>query len=170
MHDPMTEAVTAYLGLGGNVGDVAASMQAALDRLGAHPGCGVTAVSRVFRTPPWGPVEQDWYLNACVAIETDLDAPALLDFVLQIERSLGRVRLTRWGPRTLDIDILLYGDEPVSLDNLTIPHPRMAERAFVMVPLADIASEVVLDGRTIRDHAEAFRENDIELTDVDLRF
>ena len=165
---PMTETVTAYLGLGGNVGEVAESMRAALRRLQGHPACRVTAVSRVFRTPPWGPVKQDWYLNACVEVETSLAAPDLLDLVLDTERALGRVRTMRWGPRTLDIDILLYGEEPVALENLTIPHPRMAERAFVMVPLADIAGDVVLEGRAIRDYAEDFRDEGLEVTEISI--
>lgn len=165
----MTEVVAAYLGLGGNVGDVAASMRAALERLEAHPGCRIVAISGVYRTPPWGPVEQDWYLNACVAIETSLSAPDLLAFALEIEQALGRVRATRWGPRTLDIDILLYGKETVRLDNLTIPHPRMTERAFVMVPLADIAGDFSLDGRTIRDYAGSFRDEGLEATEILLK-
>lgn len=164
----MTEPVTAYLGLGGNVGDVAASMRSALGQLDGHPACRITAVSRVFRTPPWGPVEQDWFLNACAEIETGLPAPELLSLVLETERELGRVRTTRWGPRTLDIDILLYGDEPVALENLTIPHPRMGERAFVMVPLADIAGDVMLDGRTIRYYAESFSNEGLEVADVSI--
>lgn len=163
---PMADRVTAYLGLGGNVGDVAASMQAALDRLNAAPSCKVVAVSRVFRTPPWGPVEQDWFLNACAEIATDLSAPELLALVLRTERDLGRVRDKRWGPRTLDIDILLYGDGTVELDNLTIPHPRMAERAFVMVPLADIAGDVILAGRPIRAYAEAFADEGLQVSDA----
>lgn len=164
----VAETVVAYLGLGGNVGDVAASMRSALERLDASPGCRIAAVSRVFRTPPWGPVEQDWYLNACVRIETTLSAPDLLALALETEKQLGRVRETRWGPRTLDIDILLYGDSTVSLDNLTIPHPRMTERAFVMVPLADIAPDVVLAGKSVREHADAFRDEGLETTDIRL--
>lgn len=166
MPAPMADRVTAYLGLGGNIGDVAASMQAAIDRLNADPSCKVVAVSRVFRTPPWGPVEQDWYLNACAEIETELSALDLLDLVLRTERDLGRVRDTRWGPRTLDIDILLYGDGAVELDNLTIPHPRMAERAFVMVPLADIAGDVMLSGRPIRSYADTFADEGLKISDA----
>ncbi|MCI5077265.1 2-amino-4-hydroxy-6-hydroxymethyldihydropteridine diphosphokinase [Oricola sp.] len=162
----MAERVVAYLGLGGNVGDVAASMRAALRQLDDHPACSLTAVSRVYHTPPWGPVEQDWYLNACVRIETSLSAPDLLSLVLRIERDAGRVRETRWGPRTLDIDILLYGAAPVSLENLTIPHPRMTERAFVMAPLADIAGDLVLEGRTIGEHAEALPDEGLKVTDI----
>lgn len=164
----MADPVTAYLGLGGNVGDVASAMRGALEAIDAHPSCRVTGVSRVFRTPPWGPVAQEWYLNACAAIETRLSAPDLLSFVLETEKAFGRVRTTRWGPRTLDIDILLYGTAPVSLENLTIPHPRMIERAFVMVPLADIAPDVVLEGRSVRDHAAAFADDGLEVTDIRL--
>lgn len=164
----MTDTVTAYLGLGGNVGDVAEAMRSALRLLDAHPQCRLVAVSRVFRTPPWGPVEQDWFLNACAAFETSLNAPDLLALALETERALGRVRETRWGPRTLDIDILLYGDTPVSMENLTIPHPRMAERAFVIVPLADIAPDIVLNGRTILDRASDFGDEGLEVTDIGL--
>jgi len=164
----VADRLTAYLGLGGNVGDVAAAMRGALKAIDTHPACRVIAVSRVFRTPPWGPVEQDWYLNACAGIETDLGAPDLLSLVLETEKDFGRVRTTRWGPRTLDIDILLYGNTPVSLENLTIPHPRMIERAFVMVPLADIAPDIMLDGRSVRDHAAAFADEGLEVTDIRL--
>lgn len=165
---PMADPVTAFLGLGGNVGDVAAAMRGALQHIGARKVCRVVAVSRVFRTPPWGPVEQNWFLNACVMIETRLSAPDLLARILETEKAFGRVRTTRWGPRTLDIDILLYGDTPVSLENLTIPHPRMTERGFVMVPLADIAPDVVLEGRSVRSHAAAFAEEGLEVTDIRL--
>jgi 2-amino-4-hydroxy-6-hydroxymethyldihydropteridine diphosphokinase len=143
-------------------------MRGALKAIDADPDCRVAAVSRVFRTPPWGPVEQDWYLNACAAIKTRLSAPDLLALVLATEKAFGRVRTTRWGPRTLDIDILLYGNVPVSLENLTIPHPRMIERAFVMVPLADIAPDVVLEGRSVREHAAVFTDEGLEVTDIRL--
>lgn len=164
----VADPVIAYLGLGGNVGDVAAAMRGALRAIDTNPDCEVTGVSRVFRTPPWGPVEQDWFLNACAAIETRLSAPDLLSLVLETEKAFGRVRTTRWGPRTLDIDILLYGITPVSLENLTIPHPRMIERAFVMVPLADIAPDVMLKGRSVRDHAAVFAGEGLEVTDIRL--
>lgn len=166
----MTERVTAYLGLGGNVGDVAASMADALKRINAHPQCEVSAVSRVYHTPPWGPVEQDWFLNACARVETELSAPVLLEFVLEIEREAGRVRETRWGPRTLDIDILLYGEEPVRLEHLTIPHPRMTERAFVMAPLADIAGDVTLDGCRVSEFAQSLPKGGMTATETKLEF
>ena len=165
----MAERVIAYLGLGGNVGNVAAAMQAGLDGLKAQPQVDVTAVSRVYKTPPWGPVEQDWYLNACAEIETSLSPTQLLDMVLSIERSLGRIRGTRWGPRTLDIDILLFGDKPVSLEHLTIPHPRMTERAFVMVPLADIAPQRIIAGYPVSAYARGFGDTQIEAAEVELK-
>ncbi|QKV17679.1 2-amino-4-hydroxy-6-hydroxymethyldihydropteridine diphosphokinase [Oricola thermophila] len=165
----VAEPVVAFLGLGGNVGDVADAMRRALERLDSNPECSIGAVSRVFRTPPWGPVEQDWFLNACAEIETRLSAPDLLALVLETEIALGRVRSVRWGPRTLDIDILLYGDAPVSLDNLTIPHPRMSERGFVMVPLADIAPDILVDGQSVREHAAGFADEGLEVTDIDIR-
>lgn len=163
------EPVTAYLGLGGNVGDVATAMRTALRKIGDHPECTVTAVSPVYRTPPWGPVEQDWFLNACAAVETTLDASELLDLVLATERSLGRVRDVRWGPRTVDIDILMFGDAPVDLPDLTIPHPRMTERPFVMIPLADIAPDVVVNDRRIADYAQAMADEPLETSSESLQ-
>jgi 2-amino-4-hydroxy-6-hydroxymethyldihydropteridine diphosphokinase len=162
----MAEPVTAYLGLGGNVGDVAQSMRDALKLMDENPGCRVVETSPVYRTPPWGPVEQDWFLNACAAVETELPAADLLGLVLATERELGRIREERWGPRTIDVDILLYGDSPVSTEALTIPHPRMTDRAFVMVPLADLAGWLHLNGHTITSHAAKFADDPLEKTDI----
>lgn len=164
----VAEPVVAYLGLGGNVGPVAETMRSALLLIDGDPNCRVVAASTVYRTPPWGPVAQDWYLNACAKIETALSAPNLLELVLATERRLGRVREMRWGPRTIDIDILLYGDEPVREKNLTIPHPRMKERAFVMVPLAELAGDRLIDGRSISDYAAEFAEEGLEKTEINL--
>ncbi|TCD11964.1 2-amino-4-hydroxy-6-hydroxymethyldihydropteridine diphosphokinase [Oricola cellulosilytica] len=143
-------------------------MRTALDRIDNDYACRVMTASSVYRTPPWGPVAQDWYLNACVKIATSLSATSLLELVLATERSLGRVREQRWGPRTIDIDILLYGDEPVRHKNLTIPHPRMKERAFVMVPLAELAGGRLLDGRTISEYASGFENEGLEKTEIRL--
>jgi len=141
--------VVAYLALGSNLGDRAAHIRAALAALGARPGTRVIGVSRLYETPPWGPVPQGAYLNACAAIETTLAPRALLDLCLSIERASGRERLVRWGPRTLDVDILLYGGAKIAEPDLTIPHARMLERAFVLVPLMDIAPDLVVDGTPI---------------------
>ncbi len=128
----------AYLGLGSNLGDRAATLQRAVDRLAAAPGVEVVAVSSVYETSPvGGPVQGD-FLNAVVAIDTGLAAQDLLALAQRVEADAHRVRLERWGPRTLDVDVLLVGDERVDTPDLVVPHPRMFERAFVMVPLADL--------------------------------
>lgn len=141
----------AYLGLGGNLGDREAMLRAAIAALDATPDVRVTAVSSLYETPPWGPVPQGPYLNACVALDTTLSPRELLTLCLAIERDHGRERAIRWGPRTLDIDVLLYGDEAIDEEGLIVPHPRMTERAFVLVPLAEIAPELSIGGRAIRD-------------------
>ena len=142
------KAIRAYIGLGGNIGDPAASMAAALSALDAHEGVSVVAVSSLYRTPPWGVTDQPDFLNAVAAVDTTLSARALLDLCLSIERDLKRVRAKRWGPRAIDIDILLYGDAALDEEGLQVPHPRMAERAFVIVPLAEIAGKQDILGRT----------------------
>lgn len=141
----------AYLGLGSNLGDREAMLRAAIAALDATPDVRVTAVSSLYETPPWGPVPQGPYLNACVALDTTLSPRELLTLCLAIERDHGRERAIRWGPRTLDIDVLLYGDEAIDEEGLIVPHPRMTERAFVLVPLAEIAPELSIGGRAIRD-------------------
>ncbi len=139
----------AYLGLGSNLGDREALLRAAVHELGETEGVTVTAASPIYETPPWGPVPQGPYLNACVAVETELPARALLDLALAIERRHGRERAVRWGPRTLDIDLLVYGATAIEEPGLVVPHPRMAERGFVLVPLATIAPGLLVGGRTI---------------------
>ncbi|ODT13704.1 MAG: 2-amino-4-hydroxy-6-hydroxymethyldihydropteridine diphosphokinase [Kaistia sp. SCN 65-12] len=142
----MTEA---FLGLGSNLGDRAATLRAAIAALDTAPSVRVTRISSLYETPPWGPVPQGPYLNACIGVETSLSPRALLELGLAIERDHGRERAIRWGPRTLDIDLLLYGTDHVDEDGLIVPHPRMAERAFVLVPLAEIAPELEIGGRAI---------------------
>ncbi|WEK49558.1 MAG: 2-amino-4-hydroxy-6-hydroxymethyldihydropteridine diphosphokinase [Candidatus Kaistia colombiensis] len=141
----------AYLGLGSNLGDREAMLRAAISALAATPGVRVTAVSSLYETPPWGPVPQGPYLNACIALDTTLSARDVLDLGLRIERDHGRERAIRWGPRTLDIDLLLYGDATIDEEGLIVPHPRMTERAFVLVPLAEIAPELNVAGGAVRD-------------------
>jgi 2-amino-4-hydroxy-6-hydroxymethyldihydropteridine diphosphokinase len=139
----------ASLGLGGNIGDPAQAMSQALRALDARPDCRVAAVSRLYRTPPWGKTDQEWFFNAAALVETQLEPGALLDACLDIEREMKRERKERWGPRTIDIDVLTYeGVEQVG-ERLELPHPRMTERGFVLMPLADIAPELGVRGRTI---------------------
>jgi 2-amino-4-hydroxy-6-hydroxymethyldihydropteridine diphosphokinase len=133
----------AYLALGSNLGDRAGFLQLALDELGGAAGVAVVVVSRVYETAPVGGPPQDAFLNAVVAVDTTLEPRALLALAQKIENRAERVRSERWGPRTLDVDVLLY--DAVTLDDpeLTIPHPRMWERGFVLAPLRDVAPELV---------------------------
>jgi 2-amino-4-hydroxy-6-hydroxymethyldihydropteridine diphosphokinase len=133
----------AYLALGSNLGDRLAHLQSAVDGLAAASGVRVVACSRVYETSPVGGPPQDPYLNAVVAADVDLDAHALLSLAQSLEREARRVRAERWGPRTLDVDILLFGDDRVDTEDLTIPHPRMWERGFVLAPLRDVAPDLV---------------------------
>lgn len=144
----MTEA---YLGLGSNIGDKAAMLAAAVARLEATDGIRVTARSSDYRTPPWGETDQDWFLNAAIGIETSLSPHALLDACLAIEAALGRVRERRWGPRSIDIDVLHYAGATVEDERLVLPHRFVRERAFVLAPLAEIAPDLMIGGERVQD-------------------
>jgi 2-amino-4-hydroxy-6-hydroxymethyldihydropteridine diphosphokinase len=135
----------AYLGLGSNLGDRAAMLQLAIDDLAADPAVRVVAVSHVYETAPVGGPEQDDYLNAVVAIETDLEPRALLALAHRAEERAGRLRTVRWGPRSLDVDVLLVGDRRVDEPDLQVPHPRLHERGFVLAPLHDVAPDLVAE-------------------------
>ncbi len=147
--------VRAFLGLGGNLGDPAAAMASALRMMDADPQTRVTKVSSLYRTPPWGKIDQPDFLNCAAAIVTRRDPRELLELCLATEQALKRVRSERWGPRTVDIDVLLYGEAMIHEPGLAVPHPRMLERAFVMVPLAEIAPGLMLSDRGAADHAAA---------------
>ncbi len=142
----------AYLGLGGNLGDPASAMGSALRMLDADPLTEVAAVSSLYRTPPWGKTDQPDFLNATAEVLTSHSPRELLDLCLEAEQKLKRVRQERWGPRLIDIDILIFGEMSVHEDGLEIPHPRMLERAFVLAPLAEIAPDFVARGRTLTEH------------------
>jgi len=147
---PETMTVAA-LGLGGNIGDPAAAMARALRELDAHADCHLLAVSDLYRTPPWGKTDQADFFNCCALVETRLTAPALLQLCLDIERGMKRVRTERWGPRTIDIDVLTFGNESVVTESLEVPHPRMTDRAFVLLPLADIAPDLRVKGKPVSE-------------------
>lgn len=143
------KAQRAFLALGSNIGDKAANLRAARDAIAALPGTAVIAASAVYRTPPWGKTDQDWFANAVIAVETTLAPLALLEACLAIEIDLGRVRRERWGPRVIDIDLLMHGETRLATERLTLPHPAMPERAFVLIPLREIAPDRVIAGRPI---------------------
>lgn len=139
-------AVTAVLGLGANLGDRLATLQRAVDLLAAE-GVRTVASSRVWETAPvGGPPGQPGFLNAVVRAETELDSHGLLRAANRVEAALGREREVRWGPRTIDVDILLIGDLTLDDDDLTIPHPRMTVRAFALLPLLDLDPDPILPG------------------------
>ena len=142
----------AYLGLGSNLGDRLTHLQHAIDALAGTSGITIVAVSSVYETAPVGGPEQDDYLNAVVAIDTDLDPHELLAAAMNVEQREDRIRSVRWGPRTLDVDVLLFGVERIETPDLVVPHPRMHERAFVLAPLLELEDDPPLPGgRRARD-------------------
>ena len=144
--------VVAFLGLGSNLGDRLANLQAAVDALQAEPGLWVTASSRVWETTPVGGPPQPDYLNAVIRVETDLSARDLLDVARRVEARLGRIRKERWGARTIDVDILLFDEEQIDEPDLVVPHPRMKQRAFVLLPLLELEPDPILpDGTRLKD-------------------
>jgi 2-amino-4-hydroxy-6-hydroxymethyldihydropteridine diphosphokinase len=144
-----------FLGLGGNLGDPQASMAAALRILDADAGTHVVAVSSLYRTPPWGKTDQPDFINAAAEIRTSHAPRALLALCLDTERALKRERRERWGPRIVDIDILAFGDRLIREPGLEVPHPRIFERAFVLVPLAEIAPELKIIGTVVSEQLKA---------------
>ncbi len=140
------------IALGGNVGDVRATFKKAITNICGMTQAALVARSSDYATPPWGDEEQDRFINACIEIETGLDPHAILFTLHKIEQKFGRDRTTerRWGPRTLDLDLIAYDDVKIDKPELTLPHPRLFERAFVLVPLAEITPDRVIAGQTVR--------------------
>lgn len=144
--------VIAYIGLGANLAEPVAQLRTALAALGRTSALELLAVSPLYRNPPMGPEDQPDYVNAVAAVRTSLSPEALLDILQAIENEQGRVRRVRWGARTLDLDLLLYGQISLATPRLTVPHAGLKERAFVLKPLADIAADLVLpDGATLTE-------------------
>ncbi|MFC1539706.1 2-amino-4-hydroxy-6-hydroxymethyldihydropteridine diphosphokinase [Candidatus Latescibacterota bacterium] len=146
--------IISYLGLGSNVGDRFGNLFDAVERLNSNSGITVTNVSHVYETDPVGVVDQPDYLNAAAQVETVWEPELLLKICLDIEHEMGRIRAERWGPRIIDIDILFYGDSIIGIPGLTVPHPLLETRAFVLFPLSDIVPELVHPscGRTIKEY------------------
>ena len=140
------------IALGGNVGDVRATFRKAVANICGMTQAALVARSSDYATPPWGEEKQDSFINACIEIETALDPHALLFTLHKIEKKFGRDRAkeTRWGPRTLDLDLIAYDDVELDKPELTLPHPRLFERAFVLVPLAEIAPDRKISGKTVQ--------------------
>ena len=137
-----------YIGLGSNLADPRAQVERALQTLAALPRTTLARRSRLYRSAPWGRADQPEFVNAVAALRTELSPRELLDALLAIERAAGRARdATRWGPRVLDLDILLFGDRVIDEPGLHVPHPHLHERAFVLLPLAEIAADMIVPGR-----------------------
>ena len=141
----------AYLGLGSNMGETLESLRRAIEMLSQSPGVRVVSCSSVYSSEPVGYLDQAEFLNGVVKIETELDPRGLLELGRSIEDALGRERGIKWGPRTIDVDILLFDEERIASPELTIPHPRMKERIFVLVPLLEVAPDAQLpDGEQVK--------------------
>lgn len=159
-----TEAALCF---GGNLGDPVTAFAAAIEALARHPAVTVLRISSVYRTAPWGKLDQPEFLNMAVMIATDLAAADLLAFCLRIEREQGRERKERWGPRTLDIDLLTYGEAVIDEPGLQVPHPRIAERAFVLAPLAEIAPALVIGDRSASELRDALANDEVRRDDTE---
>ena len=159
----MRESCAAYLSLGANLGNREDTLQEAVRRIGAAESVELTAVSSVYETEPWGKLDQPRFLNLAVAVETTLSPEALLALAQKIEKELGRVRHERWGARTIDIDILYFEGAERNTPDLTLPHPYMTERAFVLVPLAEIAPTLTVKGKTVEAWRQATEDQGIVL-------
>jgi 2-amino-4-hydroxy-6-hydroxymethyldihydropteridine diphosphokinase len=154
----------ALVGLGGNVGHVRATLDEAVHRFADGSNVKLRARSSDYRTRPWGVTNQPAFINCAIAVETALSPRALLAHAFEVERTLGRDRSRekRWGPRAIDIDLLAYDDLVVNEPDLILPHPRLFERAFVLVPLAEIAPGVVIGGRRVADAAAEIEATGVE--------
>ncbi len=158
--------VSAFVALGSNLGDRRAHLEAAFVALHNLPGTRLLARSALYETAPLGPAGQAPYLNAAAALDTALPALELLDALLEIEKSRGRVRRERWGARTLDLDLLLHGEAALHLPRLTVPHPEMLARAFVLAPLCELAPDRLVAGRSLAQHLAALDQAGIRRLDA----
>ncbi len=161
----MASPSVAFVGLGANLGDAADTLREALRQLDALADTRLLRVSRLYRTPAWGVQAQPDFINAVAMLETTLSARELLDALLAVERAHGRDRSreTRWGPRTLDLDLLMHGDVHIDEPGLRVPHPHLHERAFVLLPMAEIAPDAVVPGfGRVRELAAAMAGDGIE--------
>ena len=153
-----------FVAFGGNVGDARDTIARAIAQFCDGERVRLIARSSDYKTPPWGNTDQPAFINACIAIETGLSPLGLLDRAHEVERAFGRDRHkeVHWGPRSLDIDLITYGEETLDEPTLTLPHPRLFERAFVLVPLSEIAPDAVIAGRSLREVLDRLDRTGIE--------
>ena len=157
---------TVYIGVGSNLGDKLENCLKAIERVGNISGCRLIARSDFFRTEPVGVEGHDWYVNGVISIEADIPAHQLLNSLLAIEAGLGRERKKKWDPRTIDLDILLFGQDIIDENNLTIPHPFMHSRKFVLVPMVQVRPDLIHPtlGETMTELLERLTEEDQEIS------
>ncbi len=148
-----------YLSLGSNIGDRKANIMNAIDQINTMDGVKVIKISSLYNTNPIGKTDQPDFMNCAVKIETNINPHTLLEYLLDIEKLMGRVRAERWGPRIIDIDILLYDNLNIDTNNLKIPHPLMTERAFVMVPLAEIEPKLIINNKSVIEISNILQKN-----------
>ena len=153
----------AFIGIGTNIGDRKENLIRTIKLLGKNGKTIIKKVSSIYETAPLGYLDQASFLNIVVEIETDLDPFELMVFTASIEKAMGRERIIKWGPRIIDLDILLYENEEIKTENLIIPHPRIEERAFVMVPLMEIAPEVLLNGLPLEKYINAIEGQEVKI-------
>lgn len=151
-----------YLGLGTNMGDRLNYLNQALNILNSHSNIKISKKSKLYETKAWGYTEQADFLNMCVEIETDLDPNDLLHVCQDVEKKLNRERKIRWGPRTIDVDILFFNDIILQEENLEIPHPRIKERAFVLIPLIDLNDKLKIDNVSINEYLKSLTTEERE--------
>lgn len=156
----------ACLGLGSNMGDKKRYLYAAIQLLNHHEQITITRLSSLYETAPWGYTDQDIFMNLVVEIETMLAPLELLDVCQQIENELGRVREFKWGPRVIDVDVLLYNDEVIESQRLIVPHPYMTERDFVMIPLAEIYPQLIVKGKSVKDWTQDFNQASLKIVSM----
>jgi len=162
----IAQPTRAYIGLGGNIGDVETTLTEAMWAIDSLPQTSIRAQSKFYRSPPWGFTEQPEFLNAVVEVQTRLAPRVLLNFLLDIETRFGRDRSTseKWGPRELDLDLLVFGEETINEPGMHLPHPHLQERAFVLLPLAEIAPTLVIPGlgRPVSELLDAIEATGVE--------
>jgi len=157
----MRDLFDASIGLGSNVGDKRSNIARAIELLTADAAVQLVARSRDYRSAPWGVLEQDWFVNAVITVATALPARQLLERCQRVENEMGRVRKQKWGPRLIDVDVLTYRDQIIDEPDLKVPHPLIAERGFVVVPLKEVAPDL-----TIRGQSLDAMENNLDTSDL----
>jgi 2-amino-4-hydroxy-6-hydroxymethyldihydropteridine diphosphokinase len=150
-NSPALSGADCIIALGSNIGDKAANIDRAIGLITQTGDVRLVRRSRDFSTPPWGKTDQDWFVNACISVATALSPHALLARAQEVERKMGRERTVKWGPRIIDVDLLIYRDVSLNEADLVLPHPYIGERAFVLAPLMDIAPDLQIKGKSVRE-------------------